>query len=36
LRPSIQKGLPDEFAMQMKFEMEKWAKVIAAARLKAE
>jgi tripartite-type tricarboxylate transporter receptor subunit TctC len=27
---------PDEFASQMKVEMEKWAKVIRAAKLKAE
>jgi tripartite-type tricarboxylate transporter receptor subunit TctC len=27
---------PEEFTTQMKFEMEKWAKVIQAAKIKAE
>ena len=27
---------PEEFSAQMKVEMEKWAKVIKAARIKAE
>jgi len=29
-------GTPEEFTAQMKLEMEKWAKVIQAARIKAE
>ena len=27
---------PEEFAMRMKLEMEKWAKVIRAANIKAQ
>jgi hypothetical protein len=29
-------GTPEEFTAQMKLEMEKWAKVIQAARIKTE